>query len=63
MFGIIMLVMLMIWSCITLVAFGMAPDLADFLRSIPFIIICVGYIIIFAVYFMFKDVFREDDDY
>jgi len=49
-----------IWSCITLFLLGTAEDGYDFLRSIGFIIICVGYILIIAGYYMFKDVFRED---
>jgi len=42
---------------------GTAGDMADFMRSMSFSIICIGYIIILAVYYMFKNVFREDDEY
>ena len=60
MFGYIMGLVFIIWSCITLFLLGTAEDGYDFLRSIGFIIICVGYILIIAGYYMFKDVFRED---
>jgi len=61
MFGYIMGFLLIIWMCITLFALGTADDLLDFMRSIWFAIVCVGYIVILAVYFMFKDAFREEE--
>jgi len=61
MFGYIMGFLLIIWICITLFALGTTEDLLEFMRSALFIIICVGYIVILAVYFMFKNVFREEE--
>jgi len=51
---------LIAWSCLTLYLLSTIEELFKFLTSIKFVAICVGYIIILAVYFMFKDVFKEE---
>jgi len=61
MFGYIMGFLLIIWICITLFGLGTTDNIVEFMRSAFFIIICVGYIVILAVYFMFKNVFREEE--
>jgi hypothetical protein len=62
MFGYVMGLLLIVWMCITLIALGTTNDVMNFMRGIYFPILCVGYIVILAVYFMFKDVFREERD-
>lgn len=59
MFGYIMGIIFILWSLYTLFALGTTNDMTDFMRSTNFIILCVGYIVILAVYFMFKDMFRR----
>jgi len=50
-----------LWCCVTLFLFGSATDMYDFLRSMGFIAVCVGYIVILAGYFITKELFKEEE--
>jgi hypothetical protein len=63
MIGLIVVFSLMIWTLFTFFIFGTAGDFFTFARSIYFPIICVGYIIILAIYPFWKRMNKEDDYY
>jgi hypothetical protein len=52
--------LLIVLTIYTVIALGTSDDIYEFLRSMSFPAICAGYIILFGVFFMFKNVFREE---
>jgi len=58
-FGTLMAFIFFFWCFISLMLMRGFGNTIIFLRSMNFIIVCVGYIIILAVFYMLKNTFRK----
>ena len=59
--GQIILVIFILWTVFTLIILSFIRDMYDFLRSPGFIVLCVGYIALSAIYSIYKHVVRDYD--
>ena len=61
-FATFMMFMLLLWTVISLFLMRGFPGMLEFMRSMNFAIICVGYIIILTLFYVLKNFFREYEE-
>lgn len=61
-FGSVMMFILVIWTFISFLLMRGFDGMLNFLRSMNFATVCVGYIIILALFYVLKNVFRNLED-
>jgi len=58
-FGTVMMFVFILWSFVSLILMNGFSSAINFLRSMNFVIVCVGYVIILVVFYMLKEIMRK----
>jgi len=61
--SIVLALLFIFWSFMTLITLMTVSDMYGFMRSVCFIILCVGYIFLLTIFTLYKKMRKQNDEW